>query len=239
MKTHRSSRLPSAGWLLLLVFAGGCATTREVSVDSQARPMASGEKKPQSYVIRAKPHANGKATELRDQEAVEHVKTALSAQGLYEAPNAELADLVVEVDYGIDPARVRYEIVKVPLYGKARPEIAVRSRRTASAPEVEGGGWGITTAPLGEYEEVPVMTTVREKHLTISGRENKPVAEGKLPPEVFRVSASIDDESPDLRASLPVLASAVMDQLGQTTDGTATAKVKEDGDAVKFIRRGM
>ena len=209
-------------------------------MDSQAKPTFSGEnqKKPQSYVIRAKQHGPGNS-ELRDQEAIDHVKTALSAQGMYEAANAETADLIVEVDYGIDPARVRYEVIKVPLYGRPAPNTQIKQRRVASAPDVEGGGWGLGTGQLGDFEEIPTWVTVREKHLTVSGRENKPVTEGKMPPEVFRVSASIEDESPDLRASLPVLASAVMDQIGQTTEGTTTSKIKEDSDAVKFIQRGM
>jgi hypothetical protein len=241
MKTNRLSWITAAGATLLLVLGGGCTTSREVSVDAQAQPTFTGEnqKKPQSYVIRVKPHPNQPGSELRDQEAIQHVKTALSAQGLWEAPNSETADLVVEVDYGIDPARVRFDVLQIPLYGRPRPNVQVKQRQVAAAPDVEGGGWGIGTGRLDEFEEVTVAVMIREKHLTISGRENKPVAEGRMPAEVFRVSASIEDESPNLRDSLPVLASAVIGQIGQTTEGAEVSKIKENSAEVVFIKRGM
>lgn len=238
MKTIRLSRVLSVGGVLLLVLAGGCATKREVTVDSMAEPAFSTQKQ-LSYVIRVKSADGQSGSELRDREAAEHIKTALSAQGMWEAPNAEKADLIVEVDYGIDPARVRYDTVQIPLYGRPQPADAVKQREVASAPGVEGAGHGMGAGRLGTFQEVTVAVTIREKHLTVSGRENKPAVEGRSPPEVFRVSASIEDESADLRGSLPVLASAVMDRIGQPTDGSATEKIKENGEAVNFIRRGM
>ena len=167
MKTNRLSWITVVGASLLLVLGGGCTASREVSVDSQAQPHFTGEnqKKPQSYVIRVKPHPNQPGSELRDREAVEHVKTALSAQGLWEAPNTETADLVVEVDYGIDPARVRFDVMQIPLYGRPRPDLSIRQQRAPNAPEVGGGG-GIGTGRLDEFEEVtvpvpePLRTTV-------------------------------------------------------------------------------
>lgn len=239
MKTNRLSRSLLAGGLLLLALAGGCATKREVTVDSLAEP-GFRDQKQLSYTIRAKVRGNQSGSELRDQEAVAHIKTALSAQGMWEAPNAEEADLVIEVEYGMDNPRVRFDVVQAPVYSGVVPEEAVRQYPAANAPEITGGG-GLTVGRLRgvDHSMVTVPVTIREKHLTVSGRENRPAVEGRPPPEVFRVSASIEDESEDLRGSLPVLAAAAMDKIGQPTEGEATATIREDSEAVIFIRRGM
>lgn len=228
-----------AGWVLLLAFSGGCAAKRDVTVDSMVEPTFNGQPS-RSYVIRTKPQGREPVSELRDQEAVQHIKTALSAQGMWEAPNAETADLIVEVDYGIDDPRIRFDIIPAPIYTGVVPDESIRQVPAANAPEVSGGG-GFTIGRLRgpDHNEITVAVVVREKHLTISGRENKPVAEGRQPPEIFRVSASIEDESTDLRGSLPVLASVVMDKLGQPTEGAAMQTIKENSEAVDFIRRGM
>ncbi len=233
-------RLPRAlllaGGVLLL---GGCATKREVTVDSMVEPAFKAQQQ-LSYVIRVKSPDGQQGSELRDREAAEHIKTALSAQGMWEAANAEMADLTIEVDYGIEDPRVRFDIIPAPVYTGVVPDESIRQVPAANAPEVSGGG-GITIGRLRgpDHNNITVAVIVREKHLTVSARENRPVAEGRMPPEVFRVSASIEDESTDLRGSLPVLASAVMDRIGQPTDGYATETIEESGEAVKFIRRGM
>lgn len=236
MKTLPLSWSPFAGGLILLALAGGCHAPREISVDAMAAPGLK-EQKPLSYVIRAKPAAGEPGSELRDREAVGHVKTALSAQGMWEAPSEAEADLVVVVEYGIDPARVRYDTVRVPLYGRAQPDPSIRQVMNPRAPEVTSQSAGTPTGRPGDFQEFIVPVTVREKHLTVSGRENRPAEEGRMPPEVFRVSASIEDESADLRGSLPLLASAIMDRIGRQTEGAAT--VAEDREAVDFIKRGL
>ncbi len=238
MKTIRSSWVPSVGCLVLLALSAGCTAPREVSVDAMSAPQLA-EQKQLSYVIRVKPRPGEAGSELRDQEAVAHVKTALSAQGLWEAPSAEAADLVVEVDYGIDPARVRYDVIRIPLYGRVQPDPSIRQVTNPRAPEVTNQSAGIPTGRPGEFQEITVPVTIREKHLTVSGRENRPAVEGQAPPEVFRVSASLEDESADLRASLPLLASAIMDQIGRSTDGAVVARIGEDSEAVDFIKRGL
>jgi hypothetical protein len=238
MKALRLHPASLAVYVALLALAGGCSTSRQVNVDAMAAPGLV-EQTGQSYVIHVKPATGEAPSELRDQEAVAHVKTALSARGMWEAPDAGEAELVVEVEYGIDPARVRYDILRVALYGRVQPDPSIRQVSNPRAPEVTNQSAGIPTGRPGDFQEVAVPVTVREKHLTVSGRENRPATEGRPPPEVFRVSASIEDQSTDLRGALPVLASAIMDQIGRQTDGTTVATIREDDEAVDFIRRGL
>lgn len=41
------------------------------------------------------------------------------------------------------------------------------------------------------------------------------------------------------RFSLPALASAIVDQIGRQTDGATVATIKENSEAVDFIKRGL
>jgi hypothetical protein len=240
MKSPHSPLGPLALCALLAALGGGCTTssTYEVKVHSIARASTSHHKL-ESYRIHTTHSALGPDS-LRSKEAEQHIKTALSSQGMFEAPNPESADLIVEIDYGIEPARTNYQTVEVPIVGRVTEEPSSLERTTD---ERRGSRTAHTAqnAPrrLLGFESVVVPVVVREKHLSISGRENREWAEARRPIEIFRVTAKIEDESNDLRGRLPILASAVMDQIGRTTAGIATATVSERDEAVSFIKRGM
>ena len=94
----------------LVALATGCrGTTYAVKVDASAKSAASRPSTDgQSYKIRSKNPVLGEEN-LRYKEAAEYVKTALSGKGLFEAPNTEAADLIVELDYGVDAPRTKIE----------------------------------------------------------------------------------------------------------------------------------
>src|SRR5690242_12951627 len=84
-------------------FFGGCATSYEMKVDAISQPQP---KANTTYQIRTKIPPD-EADTLRAQEAEIFVKSALSNKGLYEAPDPNTADVVVEVAYGVEAPRVR------------------------------------------------------------------------------------------------------------------------------------
>src|ERR1041385_1400398 len=90
------------------LFAAGCAssTTHEVKVDAIAKPAAEG----QSYKLKSKDPRLGEEN-LRYHEAADFVRTALSGKGMYEAPSDDKADMIVEIDYGLDAPRTKLESV--------------------------------------------------------------------------------------------------------------------------------
>jgi len=236
-------RSPSSGFWLVMALAGwtgGCASSPyHVKVDAMAKP-APGDA--QSYVLRTKDPLMADDS-LRTREATEFVRTALSGKGLYEAPVAEKADLVIELDYGMEAPRAKLERVSVPIYaqvgGGVRYEsVPVRdSRGNVSQRTV-----AVYDPPRSEvigYDEVPRMVTVYEKYLKITARENKVATEGRPPAELWSIHASTEDESKDLRKYLPIIASATVEFVGQDTPKQTTVKVRADGPAVDFIRRGM
>jgi hypothetical protein len=234
-----------------LALLAGCSTTRTytVQVDAIAKPAkteAQASTPPQSYHIRSR---NPKLDEssLRYKEVSDYVKTALSGKGMYEAPTPELADVVIDIDYGMDAPRVKFETM-------ASPIIERTADRVESTPQTflvklpDGSVQAVTRnvnvirpgieQVVGMREEV-IPVIVYEKYLKVSARENKEANEGRPPDEVWSVNVSAEDKSQELRKYLPILASATADYIGTNTKESKPVKVGENDEVVKFVKKGM
>lgn len=213
------------GGVFVLLFAGCASRAYKVRVNSiaQAKPTSG-----ISYRIRNRnPAVDDQG--LRYAEAVRHIKTALSAQGMYEAPNSQSADMIVELDYGIEPPRVKHTIYNVPIFGNtANP-----------APSGLAESLDASNKDIVGYQPEISSVTVREKRLSVRAHENRSSSPERPPAEFWRVDVSIDDKSHDLRGYLPVLASAAMDYIGQNTSGEESMVVPANGDAVRFVQKGL
>lgn len=227
--------------LLAAFFGVGCATsdTYAVKVDAITKPAPAGA---QSFKLKSKDPKLGEES-LRYREAAEFVKTALSGKGLYEAPSEEKADMIVELDYGMDAPRAKMERVSVPVYAQVGGGV-----RYETVPVTDARGntsyrtVAVYESPRNElvgYDNAPRLVTIYEKYLKITARENKPAAEGRPPAELWSIHASAEDESKDLRKYLPIMASATVDYIGQDSSNQQVVKVRADGPAVDFIRKGM
>ena len=201
----------------------GCTSAYQVKVEAMARPTASAPAT--SFRIQEPPHA-GSIGPLRREEIASHVRTALSAHGLYEAASPDAADLIVEIDYGMGPERVQHTVYEEVAFG--RP--GGGGRLKGPPPE------GVAREMMG-YSELANTVVVREKHMSICAR--KPAGGDEPPIDVWRVYVSIEDEGDDLRGCLPVLASAAMDHMGRSTGGPASVTLRSDDEAIRFIRKGM
>lgn len=231
------------GWLagIAVLALAGCnsASTHRVKVDAISRP-APAER--QSYKLKSKNPALGEEN-LRYREAAEFVRTALSGKGFYETPHESQADMIVELDYGLEKPRAKIEQVSVPVYAQVGGGV-----RYETVPVTDSRGntsfrtVAVYDPPRSEligYDEAPRQVVVHEKYLRITARENQHAAEGKPPAELWSVHASAEDESKDLRKYLPILASATVDYIGKDTGQQTVVRVNEKGEAVSFIRRGM
>lgn len=226
---------------LVALWAAGCSTSPsyKVKVDAIAKP-APGPA--QSYVLKSKDPRLGEEN-LRYREAAEFVRTALSGKGLYEAPTESSADMVVELDYGMEAPRSKIERVSVPIYaqvggGVRYDSVAVTDPRGNTSYRTVA----VYDPPKSEligYDDMPRTVTIYEKYVKITARENKPAAEGRPPAELWSIHASAEDESKDLRKYLPIIASATVDYIGADTSSQKTVKVRADGADVSFIRKGM
>ncbi len=226
----------------LLLFGAGCTTSgHQVKIDAIAKPTAS-KSQAQSFKLKSKDPRLGDEN-LRYREAADFVKTALSSKGLYEAPSEDKADMIVELDYGMEAPRAKMERVSVPVYAQVGGAV-----RYESVPVTDSRGntsyrtVAVYDAPRNElmgYDEQPRLVTIYEKYLKITARENKAASEGRPPAELWSIHASAEDESKDLRKYLPIMASATMDLIGQDTSSQKVVKVKADSADVDFIRRKM
>lgn len=223
----------------LLAFAGCQTNTYSVKVNAIAN-----EEKPsgESYRVVTK-NGGDPRTDLRTREAVEYVKAALSGRGLYEAPNPESADMVVEVDYDVEPPRVEFETRSVPVF--ARMEGGVRSvivpTRNSNG-QVTYRRISVMDPPTQEligFEDKTIPVTVYEKYLRVSARENVQSGDDKPPEQLWSVYVSNEAEDDDIRKALPVLASVVVDYIGVTTEEDHEVKVNSETDEVAFIKQGM
>ena len=224
------------------LLASGCAHTYEMKVDSVSKPAKASQAV--SYKIRSKNQSPSDTT-LRQKEAEEFVKTALSGKGMYEAPDGASADMVVDIDYGIESPRVRYERSSVPVFAELGGGVRYQTVQIGVDPRTGFPIYrtvAIYEPPRTEligYQEMVTPTVVYEKYLRIAARENKPSAEGKPPQEIWSVQVSSEDESKDLRKYLPVLASASIDYIGKNSDSQQTVKIKENDDVVSFVKKGQ
>jgi hypothetical protein len=229
--------LPAALALLMT----GCSTSPSyrVKVDAITKPAPVGA---QSFKIKSKDPRLGDES-LRYREASEFVKTALSGKGLYEAPSEDKADMIVELDYGMEAPRTKIERVSTPVYAQVGGGV-----RYDSVPVTDSRGntsyrtVAVYDSPRSEligYDDMPRQVTIYEKYLKITARENKPASEGKGPSELWSIHASAEDESKDLRKYLAIMASATVDYIGQDSSSQKIVKVRGDGPGVDFIRKGM
>lgn len=197
----------SVRFLLLIALVGmwgGCQTVYEVKVDAINDPRAS---KGVAYRLKIAPSA---ASAVSAGEVEKCVRAALGARGYFEAAEGVPPEQVVEIEYGVGPARLAYiykprDMLTIDLWGKEPPK---------------GGA-------------VPVE--VREKYLRVTARAVAP-RDGKSPaPEVWSVHLGVDDEGKEFAPCLPALATALVDYVGEHADSEKTLRIKE-GDARKSVR---
>jgi hypothetical protein len=232
---------PATALAAVLLLAGCNSSSYQVKVDAIAHPAPSAGD-PQSYTLKSKNPAMGEEN-LRYKEAADYVRTALSGKGLYEAPSDDKADLIVELDYGIDAPRMKMERVSVPIYAQVGGGV-----RYDSVPVKDSKGnttlrtVAVYEAPRTEligYDEVPRMVTIYEKHMRVTAVANKDAPEGQPAAQVWSVQVSTEDESKDLRKYLPIMASATADYIGRDLGREAVVKVRDPSPGTEFIRRGM
>jgi hypothetical protein len=237
---------PAIRLLLPLVLAAalswvsGCQSTYQVKIDAISKPGVAGA---QSYRIRYKNGSIPGEESLREKEAADFVRTALSGKGFYEAPNAAAADLVIEIDFGIENPRTKMEDNSVPIYAQVGGGIRYETVPVTTS----DGRTALRTVAVHQpprtelvgYQNMAVPVTTYEKYLNLKARENKAREEGAPPTEVWNVRVSSVDESDDLRKYLPILASASIDYIGVDSTSQQTVKVRDGDSGVSFVRKGL
>jgi hypothetical protein len=241
--------LVAAALAALGLFTGCNTSTYTVQVDAISQPkekMAEATPPAHSYFIHSK-NPRLDESSLRYKEVSDYVKTALSGKGMYEAPKQESADVVIDIDYGMDAPRVKFETVSTPVMMNTQDRVEIR--QISHLERQPDGTYRTVTEDVrvvvpgtpefaGMREEV-IPLIVYEKYLKVSARENRENSEGKAPAEVWSVNVSAEDKSQELRKYIPILASATADYIGTNTKESKSVTIDEKDDVVKFIKKGM
>jgi hypothetical protein len=218
------------GWLVLGLAAAllsGCVADHEVKVDSLAKPGTDAV----SYSLR-NANPTEKEDELRYREAANLVRTALSGRGLFEAPVGVVPDVIVDLDFGIGPPRVRREM---------KTESTVVEMKTAENPVFGTGGptpMPGTTVQTG-LREVAVEVVVYEKYLHLVAHENMSAKGSGTAAEIWRVDVTSEGNSSDVRKQLPILVAASIGSIGRDSHGAKTIRIKDTDADVVFVKKGM
>ena len=210
-------------WLVSLT--GGCTTSYRVKLDSVAKPDANAI----SYSLR---NISSLETDdsLRSREVSSMVRTALSGRGLYEAPAKVVADMIVNIEYGMKPVVRRETRWKLPASSKS----ANNGRITRTNPD---GFLEVPEAPVWEQVQVEVLTY--EKYVHLTARENIPITKGMAPVEVWSVDVTSEGKSRNLRQYLPVLIAATIEYMGRDSHGQKSIRIKDTDADLVFVKQGM
>ena len=226
--------------ILSIALLSGCATSYKFKVDAINNPDAD---QGVSYRI-ANMDPEGSRSDLRTQEAEEWVKTALSGKGLYEAESMEAADMIIELEYGMEEPRTKMSTVSTPIYAEVPGSVQyVRVPVTGKDGKVSYRTVAVrgpsTQKYLGEQESV-VVQTVYEKYMRITARQNPKDDESDAAgAQVWSVYVTNEDERDDLRKYLPVMASAAIDFIGENSETQQDVKLKDTDEVVTFVKKGL
>lgn len=220
-----------------------CTTTYEMQVDAIKNPQ-SVDPDADSYVLIPRDPAQD-TNDLRYQETAGWIKTALSAKGMYEALDPLDADMVIEVDYGMEPPRQEVRIFEVPEYRTIRgpgyyTTQQVFNPQTNTTTTVRVYVPGPVSTELVGYSQQTRTIVINEKYMVLTAKQNKLAESGDSPAaELWSVTVKNEDESNDLREYLPIMASAATDYIGEDTEKATTVRLKSDDEVIGFVKKGL
>ena len=229
------------GAFLAIALLSGCNTTYEMEVDAITNPALNDA---ESYVIVPRDPETD-INDLRYKETVAYIKTALSGKGMYEALSAQDADMVVEVDYGMEPPRREFKVVEEPVFATIQqPDriqtVSQRDPKTGRVITYTVRVPGARSRELIGYQERLISVIVNEKYMELTAKENLFDQSGDIPAqEIWSVRVKNYDENDDLREYLPIMAASIADYVGEDTGTNHSVRLKEKDEVVQFIKRGI
>lgn len=227
----------------LAVSLGGCATTYKFKVDAVKNQETQITEEKQSFrVVSANPEMDEE--DLRFQEAKQYVKTALSSKGMYEAPPGANADMVVEVDFGMEEPRTKFYTVSEPVYatvggGTRTILVPVRDPTSGRVTYVPQVVYDPPQRELIGFQDRVVTVTVYEKYIRVTSRETPEESGDRPPRELWSVYVTNEDESDDLRKYVPLMVSAAMDSMDENTSSQKEIVLSQNDERVTFVKKGL
>lgn len=197
----------------------GCTSLYTLQVESTRQPATSRNTDAVSYqILNFSETATPDGNTLRQKEAEKIIRDALAVRGMYPAPNQERADILLDVQYGVAPAKIDVHDVKQP--------VVVRS------------GDPVAPAQLIGYRHGIEARVVQEKYLRITARKNVQTEDGKAPPVLWAVSVKNPEEGVDLRKCLPILAEVASQWSDRNSNGTRSFTATLENGVLVYVSGG-
>lgn len=215
----------------------GCAHVGKISADASARSDAAAQRT--AYSIREFPASAG-PLQIDTQAGNKHVRTALAAKGMDEASAPDKADVEVTYSYNLRENR-RTRTVSEPVYGSTPG-----GSYTETELGMDANGNMTSRTVTRNLPDIPFVHRTRdrqvtevsyEKSLHLVAVETKSTPPG-VPPRVWDISISYEDEDRTMDNAMPLLAAAGCARIGTETDGPITIRLRGKDEVVALINRG-
>jgi hypothetical protein len=233
---------PTRKAIVCAVFAlgisfGGCTHVDKIKVDASARSDAPAQRK--AYSIR---ELSAPASPLPIDAVAgnKHVRTALSAKGMDEAPAPDKAEIEVTYGYNLRVNR-RTRTVSEPVYTSSPG-----GSYTETELGMDANGNMTSRTVMRNLPDIPFVDRTRdrqvtevsyEKSLHIVAVEKKSTPPG-VPSRVWNISISYEDKDRNMDKAMPLLAAAGCARIGTKTDGPITIRLRGKDEVVALINRG-
>jgi hypothetical protein len=227
-----------------LISSVGCEQneTYSIKVDAVQNPEAQGL---ESYTIKSS-NAQVPEHDIWFKETEEYVKRALDGNGLYEAPDPESADMIVDIAWGVSEPLIEFEVIEEPVTvmdsGQSTTPYPIEDM-VAHPHEVGGQSYPtemhVYSPPEQEivrYKKHVRPVTRYEKYLRITARVNDPERKKGRAVQAWSIYVTSKDESDDVRKYLPVLTAASVRYVGKSTEKQEEIQVKGKDEVVAFIK---
>ncbi len=221
-------------------FAFGCARSYQVKVDAIHNPAVVG-----GHAYKIVPRQQG--LEERDPDyaqVVAMLKNALGGRGMYQSPNPDEAEVVVEIDYGVGPLRTEIQTERgltsmSTASAVAHAQMDPRRGRGRLNPNSVILPDGRVAEPIIEEDTVRARQ-VYDKHLSVSAREIAVDANGvsRSGRELWRVEVEVEQSKDDMAEALPILVGAAADYIDANTGSQQMIRVSENSESVIFVKGG-
>lgn len=169
-----------------------------------------------------------------------HVRAALAAKGMDEAPATEKVQVEVTFFYNLRENR-RPRTVAEPVYSSTPG-----GTYTETELGMDANGIMTSRTVTRSLPDIPFVERTRERQVTevlyekslhLVAAEKTSTAPG-VPPRVWDISISYEDKDPNLDKAMPLLAAAGCARIGSKTEGPITVRLRSKAEIVAFIDRG-
>ena len=216
---------------------GGCAHVHDTKVDATAQFGDAAQRL--AYSIHEVP-TPASARPIDAAAGKKHVRAALAAKGMDEAPATEKVQVEVTFFYNLREYR-RPRTVAEPVYSSTPG-----GTYTETELGMDANGIMTSRTVTRSLPDIPFVERTREREVTevlyekslhLSAAEKTSTAAG-VPPRVWDISISYEDKDPNLNKAMPLLAAAGCARIGSKTDGPITVRLRSKAEIVAFIDRG-